>query len=111
MTILSWNEIEDRATGFKKKWTAEKGRERQQAQMFVREFLSVFGFDDPMADGGEFEHTCPIEVGENGYIDYFLPKRIIIEMKSKGKDLNKAFEQLKGYVITLSRQSAIGNRH
>ena len=101
MTTLSWNEIEDRAAGFKKKWSNEAGRERQQAQNFIREFLSCFGVDDPMSDGGEFEHTCPKEVGDDGYIDYFLPQKLIIEMKSKGKDLHKAFEQVKDYVFHL----------
>ncbi len=101
MTKLSWIDIEDRAVQFKKKWTAEKGAERQQAQRFVMEFLSIFGIDDPMNDGGEFEHKCPKEVGDDGYIDYFLPKKLIVEMKSKGKDLTKAFDQVKDYVFHL----------
>ena len=111
MTTLSWEEIEDRAAEFRKVCEKRKGTERQQAQRFVTELLSVFGVENPLDNGGEFEHKTPKEWGDDGYIDYFLPKRIIVEMKSKGKDLNKAFEQLKGYVITLSRQSAIGNRH
>ncbi len=98
---LSWEEIEDRAAGFRKSWEKQKGAERQQAQSFLRDFLSVFGIENPLEDGGEFEHKCPKEVGEDGYIDYFLPKKLIVEMKSKGKDLNKAYEQLKSYVITL----------
>ena len=40
----------------------------------MTEFLSVFGIEDPLADGGEFEHKCPKEFGDDGYIDYFLPK-------------------------------------
>ena len=101
MSILSWTEIDDRAVEFRKAWEKRKGAERQEAQMFVREFLSVFGLENPLDNGGEFEHKTPKEYGDDGYIDYFLPKKIIVEMKSKGKDLNKAYEQLKGYVITL----------
>ena len=101
MMTLSWEEIADRAVEFRKNWEKQKGAERQQAQSFLRDFLSVFGIENPLEDGGEFEHKCPKEVGEDGYIDYFLPKKLIVEMKSKGKDLNKAYEQLKSYVITL----------
>ena len=101
MTTLSWEEIEDRAAHFRKSWEAQKGAERQQAQRFVMEFLSVFGVENPLENNGEFEHKCPKEVGDDGYIDYFLPRKFIVEMKSKGKDLAKAFEQVKDYVFHL----------
>ncbi len=101
MTTLSWEEIEDRAANFRKAWEKQKGAERQQAQSFLRDFLSVFGVENPLENDGEFEHKCPKEVGDDGYIDYFLPKKLIVEMKSKGKDLGKAFEQVKDYVFHL----------
>ena len=101
MSALSWEEIEDRAAGFRKYWESQKCAERQQAQRFVTEFLSVFGMENPLENNGEFEHKCPKEVGDDGYIDYFLPKKLIVEMKSKGKDLRKAFEQVKDYVFHL----------
>ncbi len=101
MAKLGWEDIDNRAAEFRKSWEQRKGAERQQAQMFIRDFLSVFGIDEPLDNGGEFEHKCPKEVGDDGYIDYFLPKRIAIEMKSKGGDLRKAFEQVKDYVFHL----------
>lgn len=101
MTILSWLEIEDRAAAFRKKWEKAPGKERQQAQNFIRDFLSVFGIENPMDNDGEFEHKCPKEFGSDGYIDYFLPRKLIVEMKSKGKDLKQAFEQVKDYVFHL----------
>ena len=101
MVALSWVEIEDRAVEFKKKWDKAPGKERQQSQRFLTEFLSVFGVEDPLKDDGEFEHKTPKEVGDDGYIDYFLPKKIAVEMKSKGNDLRKAFEQVKDYVFHL----------
>ncbi|MDR0499363.1 MAG: hypothetical protein LBH03_06500, partial [Holophagales bacterium] len=36
-----------------------------------------------------------------GRMDYFWPKQIAIEMKSRGKDLGEAYRQLKDYVIHL----------
>ena len=112
MAKLGWEDIDNRAAEFRKTWEQRKGAERQQAQMFIRDFLSVFGIDEPLNNGGEFEHKCPKEVGDDGYIDYFLPKRIAIEMKSKGGDLRKAFEQVKDYVFGIcgNRQTAVGSR-
>lgn len=82
MATLSWAEIEDRAVGFRKAWEKQKGTERQQAQRFVTEFLTVFGVENPLSDNGEFEHKTPKEFGDDGYIDYFLPRKLIVEMKS-----------------------------
>ena len=101
MTTLSWAEIEDRATGFRKNWEKQKGTERQQAQRFVTEFLSVFGVANPLENGGEFEHKCLKGTGHDGYIDYFLPQKIAVEMKTRGQNLTEAFEQLKNYVLHL----------
>jgi len=96
---LSWEQIQSNALKFSKKWEARKGKEKQQAQMFVRDFLKVFGIDDPL-EHGEFEYPCPREVGD-GYIDYYWPGEIIVEMKTTDKSLDKAYEQLKDYVIHL----------
>ncbi|MGL4484109.1 MAG: class I SAM-dependent DNA methyltransferase, partial [Anaerovoracaceae bacterium] len=102
--FLSWDEIEEKALKFSKKWEGREGKEKQQAQMFVRDFLACFGVDDPLEDGGEFEHKCPKEVGDDGYIDYFAPNKILIEMKTIGKDLDKAYIQLKDYALNLENE-------
>ena len=88
---LPWETIQSNAIAFSKRWKDFDGRERQQAQTFVREFLAVFGIDDPLQNGeGEFEYVI-----KGNYIDYLWKKQIAIEMKSKGKDndLRRAFEQ------------------
>ncbi len=100
MSVLSWDEMQARAKKFKKKWTKAEGNEEALAQSFQREMLGVFGINDPLAVGA-FEHKVNLDDGHNGYIDYFYPSKIAIEMKSKGKDLNKAYEQLKNYVVHL----------
>ena len=56
MMTLSWEEIADRAVEFRKNWENQKGAERQEAQMFVREFLYIFGVENPRDNSGEFEH-------------------------------------------------------
>ena len=88
---LPWETIQSNAVAFSTRWKNIAGRERQQAQTFVREFLAVFGIDDPLQNGeGEFEYAI-----KGNYIDYLWKKQIAIEMKSKGKDndLKQAFDQ------------------
>ena len=71
---LSWEKIQANAIAFSKKWKDIEGRERQQAQTFVREFLAVFGVDDPLQNGeAEFEYVI-----KGNYIDYLWKKQIAI---------------------------------
>lgn len=100
---LSWDEIKGNALAFSKKWKDIDQNEEAAAQSFERDLLAVFGIDDPMKEGF-FEYKVPLDVGRNGYIDYFLPGRIAVEMKARGKDLNKAYEQVKEYVFHLSAE-------
>ena len=66
--------------------------------MFVQDFLTIFGIDDATAVG-RFENPATKE--SHGFMDYFLPKKIAIEMKSKGKDLSIAYKQLKECIAHL----------
>ncbi|MDL2318463.1 class I SAM-dependent DNA methyltransferase, partial [Eubacteriales bacterium OttesenSCG-928-A19] len=99
MNHLTWDEIRDGAMRFSKRWQ-HAANEEAQAQAFQIDFLRVFGIDDPESIG-DFEFKVPLEGGHNGYVDYLWKKHIAIEMKSKGKDLAKAYEQLKNYVFHL----------
>ena len=65
----------------------------------LRDFLAIFGIDDAAAVG-RFENPATREESR-GFMDYFLPKKIALEMKSKGKDLNEAYKQLKDYTVHL----------
>ena len=104
VSVISWDEMQARAKKFKKKWAKAEGNEEALAQSFQREMLGVFGINDPLSVGA-FEHRVNLDDGHNGYIDYFYPSKIAIEMKSKGKDLNKAYEQLKNYVVHLEKEA------
>ena len=96
---LTWDQIQANAIAFSKRWKDAK-REEALAQTFEKELLAVFGVEDALAVG-EYEHKVPLDEGHNGYIDYYWPKKIAIEFKTRGKDLNKAYEQLKDYVLHL----------
>ncbi|GHU90247.1 methylase [Spirochaetia bacterium] len=106
---LSWNEIRSRASAFILEWkdsettSGHPVREKAEAQTFETEFLKIFGIDRKKV--ALFEHEVRFEGGnDRGYIDLFWPGHIIIEMKTPGKDLNKAFEQAKAYALTLPQK-------
>ena len=96
--MLTWEEIETRAIAFQNTWKKTEGDERQDAQTFEKDLMNVFGVD---FRDGLHEYQLVLNDGSLGYIDYFLPKKILIEMKSKGKSLAKAYSQAMDYVHAL----------
>jgi len=96
---LTWDEIQANAITFSKRWE-KASREEALAQTFEKEFLAVFGVEDALAVG-EYEFKVNLDDGHHGYIDFYWPKKIAIEFKTRGKDLNRAYEQLKEYVVHL----------
>jgi hypothetical protein len=91
---LSWNEIKERAVKFSKEWAATHNEEAD-AKPFLDAFFDVFGV--PRKKIGTFEHKVKKLNEADGYIDLLWKGTILIEMKSKGKNLDKAFEQAKDY--------------
>ncbi|MBR1997808.1 MAG: class I SAM-dependent DNA methyltransferase [Akkermansia sp.] len=96
---LSQNEISARAAKFAGVWKNTE-REEAEAQSFLIDFFHVLGVDRKKV--AIFEHKVKCTDGGNGYIDLFWKGKILIEMKSRGKDLTKAYEQAKRYAETLS---------
>ncbi len=95
---LSWNEIRDRALRFSRDWSTEVA-ERAGAQTFWNEFFEVFGisrrrvaaFEAPVrrrADGGRTA---------TGFIDLFWKGQLLVEHKSRGADLDRAYAQAIDY--------------
>lgn len=92
---LSWNEIKDRAVAFSKDWE-DAHSEEAEAKQFLVAFFNVFGLNDRKI--AAFEHRVK-KLGEfDGYIDLLWKGQLLVEMKSKGKDLTKAYGQAKGYI-------------
>ncbi len=97
---LSWNEIKDRALKFSKEW-ADTANEDAEAKPFLVEFFNVFGISRKKV--ATFEHKVKKLNDADGYIDLLWKGNILIEMKSKGKDLDKAFTQAKEYTQGLKQ--------
>lgn len=96
---LSWNEIQHRAVQFSKNWKDAKD-EKAQAQLFLNEFFHVFGVD--LKRVALFEKKVPRGEQRDGYIDCLWRGTILIEMKSRGKSLNKAYKQARDYAFNLT---------
>ena len=92
---LSWNEIKDRAVSFSKEWE-DTTSEDAEAKPFLVEFFNVFGISRKKF--ASFEHKVKKLNEADGYIDLLWKGTILIEMKSRGKDLDKAFIQAKDYL-------------
>lgn len=92
---LSWNEIKERALRFSKEFE-NACNEEAEAQQFLIQFFDVFGISNRQV--ALFEYKVKKLDDSGGYIDLFWKGMIVIEMKSRGKNLDKAFEQAKDYI-------------
>ena len=105
---LSWNEIKSRALQFTQEWKDEVS-EDAEAKSFWDDFFNVFGISRRRV--ATFEQQVrltpsPVErVGvRSGYIDLLWKGVILIEHKSRGKDLEKAYKQAKDYFPGLTEK-------
>jgi hypothetical protein len=92
--ILSLNEIKNRAVAFSKEYK-DDFNEDAEAKSFMDAFFNVFGVSRRRV--ASFEQKVNKGDGKNGFIDLLWKQNILIEFKSKGKDLNKAHNQAIGY--------------
>ncbi|MFZ5952280.1 MAG: type IIL restriction-modification enzyme MmeI [Candidatus Rifleibacteriota bacterium] len=91
---LSWNEIKSRAIAFSKEWETETS-EDAEAKSFWDGFFNIFGisrkrvasFEEPVKKLGE----------KQGFIDLFWKGILLVEHKSRGKDLDRAYKQALDY--------------
>ena len=91
---LSWNEIKTRALAFSKEWEGETS-EDAEAKSFWDDFFNVFGV--PRRKVAVFEKQVEKLGDKAGYVDLFWPGMLIVEHKSRGKNLEKAFLQALDY--------------
>ncbi|MDJ0586142.1 DNA methyltransferase, partial [Microcystis sp. M49636_WE2] len=95
---LSWNEIKNRAIAFQKEWEGETS-EKAESQSFWNDFFNVFGISRRRV--ASFEQPIKKADNKQGFIDLLWKGTILVEHKSKGKDLEKATQQAKDYFPNL----------
>lgn len=91
---LAWNEIRNNALGFSREW-ADAACEDAEAKPFWVEFFRIFGVTPQRI--GSFEQKVKKLDGRDGYIDWLWKGNLLIEHKSRGKDLDRAYQQAIDY--------------
>ena len=102
---LFWNEIKDRALAFSKEWADAKD-DKSEAQRFWIAFFDIFGLTKQRVFA--FEHAITRQgaayKGNRGWIDLLWPGVLLVEHKSRGKDLDKAYDQAVDYFAGLKER-------
>ena len=91
---LGWNEVKERAVRFSKEWK-DAFNEEADAKQFLIEFFNVFGISNRRV--ATFEHRVKKLDDADGYIDLLWKGTLLVEMKSRGKNLDKAYKQAIDY--------------
>lgn len=97
--VLSLNEIRRRSIAFVHEWKGEE-RERAESQTFWNDFFEIFGITRRRV--ASFEKPSISLGGDRGFIDLLWKGKLVVEHKSKGEDLDKAYSQALGYFSSLS---------
>ncbi|BAU40787.1 class I SAM-dependent DNA methyltransferase [Leptolyngbya sp. O-77] len=86
-----------------------RGDEKSEAQMFLTRFFQAFGHSGIKEAGAEFEARLSkgSKAGKMGFADLVWRSRsgypgVVIEMKSRGEDLNKHYSQLERYWMRIT---------
>lgn len=94
MALLSWNEIRARALKFSKEWENETS-ESAEAKSFWDGFFDVFGISRRRV--ATFEKSVQKAGGQQGFVDLFWKGIMLVEHKSRGRNLEKAYNQARDY--------------
>lgn len=93
MATISWPEIRSRAIKFQHEWKDES-KEHAEAKSFWDGFFHVFGIERRRV--ATFEKNVRTLNGQ-GFIDLLWKGTLLVEHKSRGKDLEKAYDQARDY--------------
>ena len=95
---LSWNEIRIRAETFAREWE-DAHYEKGETQSFYNDFFEVFGVKRRSVARYE-EHVKKLN-DKSGFVDLYWPGVLLVEQKSAGRDLSKAYDQAGEYFDSL----------
>ena len=98
---LSLNDIRDRAFAFSRDWSTAES-EDADAKSFWDAFFEVFGISRRRV--ASFESRVKKIDGKDGYIDLLWKGTLLIEHKSRGKNLDRAHKQAADYFAGLKEK-------
>ena len=91
---LSWNEIKSRALTFSREWS-NASNENSEAKPFWIDFFEIFGITNKRV--ATFELAVNKHGGGKGFVDLFWAGQLLVEHKSRDKNLDRAFDQALDY--------------
>lgn len=98
---LSLNAIRKNCAKFALEWSTRRADEKQHGHDFIHDLMVCFGIKSSKAVFYE-KRARRASTGRQGYIDALIPGKALIEMKSAGKDLDRAEEQALDYIHDLT---------
>ena len=98
MSPITRNQVRTNLAAFAVQWQ-HAHRERADAKLFWARFYECFGIRPESAT--LYEHEVRKIAGGLGFIDSFIPGKLIVEHKSRGKSLQAAFDQAADYAVAL----------
>ena len=98
---LSWNEIRTRAAQFAHEWK-DAAYEKGETQSFYNDFFGIFGVRRRSV--ARYEERVRKLDNQSGFIDLFWPGVLLVEQKSAGRDLAKAYGQAGEYFDVLAEK-------
>lgn len=98
---LSLNAIRKNCAKFALDWSTRRADEKQNGHDFIHDLMVCFGIKSSKAVFYE-KRARRASTGRHGYIDALIPGKALIEMKSAGKDLDRAEEQALDYIHDLT---------
>ena len=103
---LSWNEMRVRAASFARTWAGAK-YEKGETQSFYNDFFHIFGVQRRSV--ARYEERVELLDNRHGYIDLFWPRVLLVEQKSEGRDLERAYGQAGEYFDALPERERPGH--
>jgi len=98
---ITLQEISSRALAFSREWKHAES-EDADAKSFLDAFFEVFGVSRRRV--ATFEKRVKKIAGKDGYIDLLWKGTLLVEHKSRGKDLDRAYKQATDYFPGLKEE-------
>src|SRR3989338_3005158 len=100
--MVNWRDIQDQAEKFVFSYKDAKDEDRD-AKPFWKDLMMLYGVEARSV--GAFEERVRIHGRPGvGKIDYFAPRKFLIEQKSRGRDLDAAYKQAMDYFDSLQEE-------
>ena len=101
MSDITINEVRRRLQQFAIEHQNDR-EEKQYAQQFMRDFYYCFGLSKSSAS--MFEKRVLKFGNARGFIDSFIPGVLLVEQKTTGENLYKAYEQARDYALAITNE-------